>query len=224
MSKPKNAKLGDKKAIGNIKDNDNSDGNFENASNLGRLNGKFINTDEIGYVEAGERDTKDFYRFRLPDEGKLRVVLDELLDDANIRLYGDDRTLISTSTKKGTTPEKIVQTLDPGVYYLEVSPFAGDRTDYRLELKFIPPPDIIKPQGSITVNSPNKGNTLEPGESHRITWNDNISENVKLELYKRGSFHSVIDSSTPSDGSYRWTVPTSITDGSDYKVKITSVS
>ncbi|NEP84916.1 MAG: hypothetical protein F6K39_46530 [Okeania sp. SIO3B3] len=141
LSRPRNAKLGDRRAIGNIKDNDNSipepnpDGNFKNATNLGRLNGRIIKTDQIGYIEAGRRDNNDFYRFQLPREGQLRVVLDELFDDANISLYDADRTLISTSRKKKTTPEQILQTLDPGVYYLEVSPFAGALTDYRLQLK-----------------------------------------------------------------------------------------
>ncbi|MDY7002570.1 MAG: Ser-Thr-rich GPI-anchored membrane family protein [Cyanobacteriota bacterium] len=81
-----------------------------------------------------------------------------------------------------------------------------------------------KPKDSITVNSPNGGNTLEPGESYTITWNDNIDENVKLELYKGGSLSSTIASSTPSDGSYSWAVPETITSGGDYKVKITSFS
>ncbi|GGA29826.1 Ser-Thr-rich GPI-anchored membrane family protein [Okeania sp. KiyG1] len=87
-----------------------------------------------------------------------------------------------------------------------------------------PSVDAAKPKDSITVKSPNGGNTLEPGNSYNITWNDNISENVKLELYKGGSFNRTITSSTSSDGSYSWTVPTSITDGSNYKVKITSIS
>ncbi|NEP81445.1 MAG: hypothetical protein F6K39_26740, partial [Okeania sp. SIO3B3] len=80
----------------------------------------------------------------------------------------------------------------------------------------------IEPEDFITVASPNGGNTLEPGKSYTLTWNDNINENVKLELYKGGLFNRTITSSTSSDGSYSWTVPTSITDGSDYKVKITT--
>ena len=47
---------------------------------------------------------------------------------------------------------------------------------------------------------------------------------MKLELYKGGSFYSTINSSTSSDGRYIWLVPTSITSGSDYKIKISSVS
>ncbi len=113
------------------------DGNFENAINIGRLNSRFVNFDRIGYTERGDRDTNDFYRFRLPREGKIRVVVDELFDNANIALYDSDKSLISTSRNKGTTPEQILQTLDPGSYYLQVTPQGSDRTDYRMELKFL---------------------------------------------------------------------------------------
>ena len=80
------------------------------------------------------------------------------------------------------------------------------------------------PEDSVTVKSPNGGDTLKLGKSYTITWDDNFSENVKLELYKGGSFDSIITNSTASDGSYGWTLPTSMAIGSDYKVKITSVS
>ncbi|NEQ39892.1 MAG: hypothetical protein F6K40_28040 [Okeania sp. SIO3I5] len=141
LSKPRNAKLGDRRAIGTIIDNDiqrgDRDGNFKKATNIGRLNSRFVNSDSIGYTEVGNRDTNDFYRFRLPREGKLRVVLDELFDDANIALYDSEQSLISTSRKRGTSREQILQTLDRGVYYLRVTPQGSDRTDYRMELKFI---------------------------------------------------------------------------------------
>jgi len=47
----------------------------------------------------------------------------------------------------------------------------------------------------ITVTSPNGGEVWQAGTSHNITWTDNISENVKIELYKGGAFNSTISSS-----------------------------
>jgi len=81
-----------------------------------------------------------------------------------------------------------------------------------------PPPDFI------TVSSPNGGETWEMGTSHNITWGDNISSNVKIELYKSGSYYETITSSTSSDGSYSWSIPTNLIESSSYKVKITSTS
>ncbi|MBU0559165.1 MAG: peptidoglycan DD-metalloendopeptidase family protein [Bacteroidetes bacterium] len=77
---------------------------------------------------------------------------------------------------------------------------------------------------TITVSSPNGGENWQKGQQYNITWSDNITENVKIELYKGGSLNSTIVSSTSSNGTYLWTVPTSLTDGNDYKVKITSVN
>ncbi|MDP8315183.1 MAG: Ser-Thr-rich GPI-anchored membrane family protein [Candidatus Celaenobacter antarcticus] len=76
----------------------------------------------------------------------------------------------------------------------------------------------------ITVTSPNGGETWQMGTTHNITWDDNIASNVKIELYKSGSFYRTISNSTSSDGTYSWSIPTDLTESSSYKVKITSTS
>jgi hypothetical protein len=76
----------------------------------------------------------------------------------------------------------------------------------------------------ITVLSPNGGNSLTAGNSYTISWTDNISENVKIELYKGSSFHSTITSSTSSNGSYTWILPTALPAGNDYRIRIASVN
>jgi hypothetical protein len=76
----------------------------------------------------------------------------------------------------------------------------------------------------IAVTSPNGGEVLKTGSTYTITWNDNIGENVKIELYKGGSFYKTIKTSTVSDGKENWTVGSLILDGSDYTFKISSLS
>jgi len=44
--------------------------------------------------------------------------------------------------------------------------------------------------------------------------------NVKIDLYKGGTFKQTIVASTANSGSYTWTVDSSLTDGTDYKVRI----
>jgi hypothetical protein len=75
---------------------------------------------------------------------------------------------------------------------------------------------------SIAVVSPNGGEMLQAGETHIITWFDDLDEPVKIELYKNESLHFLISSNTPSDGIYNWTIPYDEVGGSDYKIKITS--
>ncbi|MEJ2195954.1 MAG: Ser-Thr-rich GPI-anchored membrane family protein [Ignavibacteriaceae bacterium] len=78
--------------------------------------------------------------------------------------------------------------------------------------------------GAITVVSPNGGESWAAGSTQVISWNNNISENVKIDLYKNGIFNSNITSSTSSDGTYNWDIPFTLQSASDYTIKITSVS
>ncbi|MBN2571297.1 MAG: T9SS type A sorting domain-containing protein, partial [Ignavibacteriales bacterium] len=79
-------------------------------------------------------------------------------------------------------------------------------------------------QDAITVTYPNGGEILNKNVSYSITWNNNLSEDVKIELYKGGVFNSTIINSTPSHGTYSWTIPSGLTSGRDYKIRITSTT
>jgi len=85
-------------------------------------------------------------------------------------------------------------------------------------------PVTVTPAPFIVVTSPDGGENWKQGSVHPITWNDNIDGNVKIELYKGGVFHSGIIASTPSTGSWSWTIPAGMETGTDYKVKISSVA
>ncbi len=75
----------------------------------------------------------------------------------------------------------------------------------------------------ITIIAPGNGTEWEKGTLKNITWSDNISGNVKIELYKAGSLNTEIISSTESDGNYSWEVLSSLNEGTDYTIKITSI-
>jgi Calpain family cysteine protease/Calx-beta domain/Ser-Thr-rich glycosyl-phosphatidyl-inositol-anchored membrane family len=83
---------------------------------------------------------------------------------------------------------------------------------------------VLDDPATIVVTSPNGGEVLSTNSSYNITWNDNIGDNVKIELYKGGSFYRTVSASTVSDGSESWTVSPGMLDGADYAFKITSVS
>jgi hypothetical protein len=79
---------------------------------------------------------------------------------------------------------------------------------------------------SFRVTLPGTGASWKRGTTHSITWTSNCSPgpNVKLALYKGGVWVKMIASSTANDGSYSWWIPASTAAGSDYKVRITSLS
>jgi hypothetical protein len=86
-----------------------------------------------------------------------------------------------------------------------------------------------------TINQPEviypsvKDITWYGGLQRIITWSgfrrsDSYGSNVKIELFKGGALYYIITPSTDNNGSYDWTVPTSLLFGSDYKIRITSAS
>jgi hypothetical protein len=75
----------------------------------------------------------------------------------------------------------------------------------------------------ITVVSPNGGESWLAGSSNTITWTSNISDDVKIELYKGGNNFYTIANSTSNVGNYIWTIPDTLPSRTDYKVKISSV-
>ena len=82
---------------------------------------------------------------------------------------------------------------------------------------------LLFPPKKVKVVSPNGGESWQAGSTQTITWTDNIISNVSIELYKGGLFHSIISSSTGSDGSENWDIPFALESGTDYRIKITSV-
>jgi YD repeat-containing protein len=82
----------------------------------------------------------------------------------------------------------------------------------------------------ITVVSPNGGESWKRNSTHAITWSytGNPGSYVKIELLKGGAVNRVITSSTSigsgGSGSYNWRIPSNQTQGSDYKIRVTSTS
>ena len=76
---------------------------------------------------------------------------------------------------------------------------------------------------SITINVPNGSENWQVGFEYMIRWDDNIEEDVTLALYKNEEFYSAIDT-VSSTGYYEWEIDPDLTPGTDYKIKIASIS
>lgn len=100
-------------------------------------------------------------------------------------------------------------------------------TGYRVVGIYNPPFFVkLEPIASITVTSPNGGESWQRGTSHTITWTSSgsVGSSVGIRLFKGGSLDHEITSSTPNDGSYSWYISLSQTVGSDYRIYIYSIS
>jgi subtilisin family serine protease len=82
----------------------------------------------------------------------------------------------------------------------------------------------FSPSVSLTVTSPNGGETWTVGQAYPITWTSTGTVgNVKIEYTKNnGSSWYTVTSSTANDGSYTWTIPTGTS--SQCKVRIKEAS
>ena len=81
---------------------------------------------------------------------------------------------------------------------------------------------------SITVVSPNGGETWKQNTTHPVTWSytGNPGSTVKIELMKNGIFYQLLTPGTSigsaGSGSYLWTIRTITKPGTDYKIRVTS--
>ncbi len=115
-----------------------------------------------------------------------------------------------------------------------ISEILSDESDgvFTITREKVPPPPLPR-ELKLTVTSPNGGEVWEKGKTYQINWRIESLTFPIVEAYFRGAIF-VLDL-IKSDGSlvtnigqtplpsqtYRWTIPFSIPDGNDYKVRVT---
>ncbi len=146
---------------------------------------------------------------------------DDLLSDVKIDLY-----------KGGVFYSTIVDTTQSDGYYVWSVNAAESGNDYRVKITSlgsdndydISDADFSIAKNVITISRPNGGEILQAGTENSIVWTDSIYAPVKIELYKGGLFYTTIIDTTPSNGFYLWTIDNGVQNGTDYKIKVTSLA
>ena len=125
-------------------------------------------------------------------------------------------------------------TPDNGSYVWQVEQCNGNETGYKIRVTNLASGDYDEsnsnfsiPGGpcTITVTSPNGGESWPEGSSRTISWNSsNCSGNVSIKLYHVGSLCSTIASSTPDNGSYVWQVEQCNGNETGYKIRVTNLA
>ncbi|MFA5033868.1 MAG: C1 family peptidase [bacterium] len=120
-----------------------------------------------------------------------------------------------------------------GSYYWNIPASQALGTDYKIRITSTTNSSILDESNSyfsvtgpaLTVTTPNGGENWATGSTCAIKWSTSgVSGNVKIDLYKAGVLNKTIISSTSNSGTYNWAIPTTQTLGTDYKVRVTSVS
>jgi len=122
-------------------------------------------------------------------------------------------------------------TSNTGWYYWQIPSGVSSSKPYQIKITSIANTSITDMshefhiyKKSITVTSPSGGETWYTKESYEITWS---SEHVGTYVYigyNRGGYTQTITSATSNDGSYSWTIPSSLTLGSSYRIYIRDYS
>ncbi|MFZ3167033.1 MAG: Ser-Thr-rich GPI-anchored membrane family protein [Candidatus Methanoperedens sp.] len=128
-----------------------------------------------------------------------------------------NKVIIASTLNDGSHPWLIPATQTPGDDYKVkiTSTINASNNDTSDENFTIPVP-------SITVTTPNGGETWRRGTTQTIKWNSTESPltYVKIELLKAGVLNRVIIASTLNDGIHPWPIPTTQALGSDFKIRI----
>jgi hypothetical protein len=76
----------------------------------------------------------------------------------------------------------------------------------------------------LRVTSPNGGEVWHFGETHNITWAPDSSVSARVFLTKNNITVASIADPTPNDGITTWTIPETLTAGTDYRVRVISAN
>lgn len=93
------------------------------------------------------------------------------------------------------------------------------RTQEEYEKRFFSSAEV----NAISITAPNGSENWHAGSTQTITWTSTGTVgDVKIELYKGGTQNSTLSAIESNDGSYNWAIPSSVTNASDYRIRITS--
>jgi len=151
--------------------------------------------------------------------------------------------LLKAGTSVGTIKDNwSIGSGGKGNYTWPIGPAGTPGNDYKISIQSISQPTINDSSNTvftitaapvtptITVTSPNGGESWQRGTSHTITWDyaGTPGSAVKIVLLKGGtSVGTIIDSislGTSGKGTYTWLMGTSGTTGTDFKVSVQSIS
>lgn len=80
------------------------------------------------------------------------------------------------------------------------------------------------PPDTILLGRPDGGEVVFRNSTYPVTWEANIVGNVKIDLLKGGVVESVLAANAPNSGSFDWQVSSATRPGTDYTVRISSVT
>ncbi|MEO8496951.1 MAG: PPC domain-containing protein [Planctomycetota bacterium] len=158
------------------------------ATNLGSLEGNREVSDWVG-----QADINDYYRVQLGQRGDVRLGLDGLRADADLRLLDSGGRTIASSTRGGSNAESISVALQPGTYFVQVYRYSGD-TNYRLTLNATPNAPSVPDYAGNSLGSARNLGVLSGERSYAdFVGNSDRDDYYRFELAARSTFELALD-------------------------------
>ncbi len=128
--------------------------------------------------------------------------------------------LVLDTNGLGTTSFALQNPLPNTQYFWRVRAVNQGGTSDWASASFTTVPPVLR------ITYPAGGETWQRFQVVTIRWVDNLAENVALDIFKGGVSNRTFVASTPSSGSYTWTVGqfSPFPPGSDYTIRIRSTS
>jgi hypothetical protein len=108
---------------------------------------------------VGKSDSEDYYKFNLANNSTVEVEVDGLSADADLRLLSDKGNILASSVNIGSLNEKIVKSLEAGIYCIKVNSYNDSESYYNLKLS-ASPTQIITDSGDTEPIPTDANNTV----------------------------------------------------------------
>ncbi|MBF0611309.1 MAG: hypothetical protein G8345_09885 [Magnetococcales bacterium] len=98
----------------------------------------------------GQGDNQDYFRFLVPNAGRVLLTLSNMDANANVQLLSQNGNVLATSTESGKVNDTLaVHLASSGTYYAKVLATSGT-TDYTLSLSMAGDTDVVDPVTDLT--------------------------------------------------------------------------
>ncbi|MEO0840380.1 MAG: C2 family cysteine protease [Cyanobacteria bacterium J06643_5] len=110
---------------------------IENGGNLFDSSTSLNTTQEWQTIQGnlGSENTNDYYSLSLSNRSSFDLVLNNLSDNADVRLLNDTGSVVASSSRENTRDERIKRVLNAGTYFIEVHQVDEAEIDYGLEYR-----------------------------------------------------------------------------------------
>ncbi len=138
----------------------------------------------------------------------LQVALDSLFQSM---IMNDSLLTTASDTLKSVVPKSR--------YYWRVR-----AKNYNLTSKWSQVQSFTATAPYVSVSSPNGNESWQRGYQYFIKWSTNIKDAVRIDLLKGSKPVTMIKDSVVNVGAYAWTIPSTMTPDSTFKIRIRSVA